>query len=112
MHARNRGLEDVLATSEHGRVRAKAMRAQVCPLVSEILRRAHEQGTLHEDFAPEDAAFVLWTGDWDIERGASFTSELWQRFLGLLLDGLRAGRATAPPAPQVELARVARLEEG
>lgn len=115
LHARNRGLKDVLATSEHGRGRAEAMRAQMWPLVSELVHRAHEQGTLRPDFAPEDIALVLWTGDRVIERSASFAPELWRRFLGLLIDGLGAGGATslpAPPATQAQLAPWTRAGRG
>ena len=46
LHAGNRGLKDVLATREHGRERAQAMRARIRPLLRRLIERAQEQGAL------------------------------------------------------------------
>jgi len=111
LHAENRGLKDVLATNERGRKRADAMRARIRPLVGRMIERAQEQGTLRSDFTPEDLPLVFWSGNRVIETTASVAPDHWRRYLGLLLDGLRADAATplpGRPLTQAQLARAAR----
>ncbi len=115
LHAANRGLKDVLATSERGRKRAEAMRARVRPLLRQMVDRAHAQGALRPDFTAEDVPLVFWTAGRVIEVTESVAPDYWRRHLGLLLDGLRAGSATPlprPPLTQDELARATRRREG
>src|SRR5436309_12331345 len=45
LHARNRGLKDVIATRAHGRARAEAMRTRMRPLLRRLIERAQEQGS-------------------------------------------------------------------
>jgi AcrR family transcriptional regulator len=82
LHVVNRGLKDVLATREHGRERAEAMRARIRPLLRRTIARA---------------------------------PDYWRRYLGFLLDGLRAEGATplaAPPLTRAQLARATKRREG
>jgi AcrR family transcriptional regulator len=107
LHGTNRGLKDVIA-SEQGRGRAQAMRARIRPLLARLIDRAHEQGTLRADFTAADLPLVFWTGGRVIEATAAIAPDLWRRYLGLLLDGLRAPAATplpAPPLTQEQLAQ-------
>ncbi|HYZ77532.1 MAG TPA: helix-turn-helix domain-containing protein [Gaiellaceae bacterium] len=113
-HAANRGLKDVLA-SEHGRQRAQAMRERIRPLLRRLIERAQEQGALRPDFTAEDLPLVFWTAGRVIETTAAFAPDHWRRYLGLLLDGLRAEAASplpAPPLTQAQLARAARRQHG
>jgi AcrR family transcriptional regulator len=115
LHAANRGLKDVLATSERGRKRAEAMRARVRPLLRQMVDRAQAQGALRPDFTAEDVPLVFWTAGRVIEVTESVAPDYWRRHLGLLLDGLRTGSATPlprPPLTQDELARATRRREG
>jgi AcrR family transcriptional regulator len=100
-HAANRGLKDVLATRGHG-LRREAMRARIRPLVRRMIERAQEQGTLRRDFAAEDVPLLFWTTDRVIEQTTADAPEYWRRWLGLLLDGLRAEAATPLPQPPLE----------
>src|SRR5438094_1405887 len=45
-HARNRGLKDVFETQTRGRERAAEMRRRIRPLLTRLVARAHEDGTL------------------------------------------------------------------
>jgi len=113
-HALNRGLKDVLATSEHGRKRAEAMRTRMRPLLRELIGRAQAQGALRPDFAFEDVPMVFWTGGRVIEATETVAPDYWRRFLGLFLDGLRASAATPlprPPLTRTQLARAAKRRE-
>ncbi len=114
LHAANRGLKDVLASRAHGSRRARAVRARMRPLVDRLVERAHEQGTLRSDFTAEDLPLAFWTGDRVIEATAAVAPDYWRRYLGLLLDGLRADSATplpGRPLSQAQLARVTRRRE-
>jgi len=109
-HAANRGLKDVLAARGQGAQRAEAMRARIRPLLRRMIQRAQEQGTLRADFKPEDLPLVFWTADRVIDRTAAVAPDYWRRFLGLLLDGLRADAATPlprPPLTRTQLERTA-----
>ena len=114
LHATNRGLKDVLATRGRGRERADAMRARIRPLLRRTIARAQEQGSLRRDFAAEDVPFVIWTVGRVIETSGQVAPEYWRRYLGFVLDGLRAGAATplpAPPLTRSQLARATRRRE-
>jgi AcrR family transcriptional regulator len=99
LHAANRGLKDVIATRVHGQARAEAMRRRIRPLLRRLVERAHEQGALRPDFTPEDMPLVFWTSGRVIEATADVAPDLWRRYLGLLLDGLRAEAASSLPHP-------------
>lgn len=107
-HAANRGLKDMLASSERGRERADAMRARIRPPLRRLIRRAHEQGDLRPDFTVEDLPLVFSTATRVIEMTASVAPDHWRRFLSLMLDGLRAGAATPLPQPPLTRAQLAR----
>ena len=107
--AANRGLKDVLAAARgQGAQRAEAMRARIRPLLRRMIQRAQEQGTLRPDFKPEDLPLVFWTADRVIDRTAAVAPDHWRRFLGLLLDGLRADAATPLPGPPLTRAQLER----
>ena len=106
LHAANRGVKDMLATHVHGSSRAAAMRARVRPLVRRLIERAQAQGTLRGDFTPEDLPLVFWTASRVIETTGSVAPGHWRRYLGLLLDGLRADAATSLPTPPLTRAQL------
>jgi hypothetical protein len=85
------------------------MRRRLRPLVRRLIERAQEQGALRPDFTPEDMPLVFSTGGRVIEMTAGVAPDLWRRFLGLMLDGLRAEAATPlahPPLTWAQLNRV------
>jgi AcrR family transcriptional regulator len=112
LHAANRGLKDMLATSELGRERAQAMRARIRPLLARLIERAQAQGALRLDFTTEDLPVVFWTTGRVIETTAGVAPEHWRRFLGLVLDGMRAEAATPLPAPPLTRSQLARTTRG
>lgn len=109
LHVRNRGIKDVIASGQHDRRRLEALRAQLRPLVAELITRAQEQGTLRPDFVAEDMPILIWTGGRVAELTSAVSPELWRRYLGFMLDGLRTGAATPlshPPLTGEQLDRV------
>lgn len=109
LHVRNRGLKDVIASGQHDRRQLEAARAQMRPRVAALIARAQEQGTLRLDFAPEDMPMLFWTGGRVAELTSAVAPELWRRYLGFVLDGLRTDAATPltePPLTRAQLDRV------
>jgi AcrR family transcriptional regulator len=111
LHVENRALREVLAGTEHGHAR-DAVRRRVRPLVRRLIERAHADGSLRPDFAPEDMPLVFMTAGRVLEAGRGVAPDLWRRYLGLLLDGLRAGGATPLPRGPLTQAQMNRLLEG
>ena len=108
LHAANRGLKDVLASRDRARKRSEALRARIHPLLRKLVERAHEQGSLRPDFTVEDLPLVFWTAFRVIERTTTVAPDVWRRYLGLLLDGLRAEAATPLPEPPLTRAQLER----
>ncbi len=108
LHVDNRGLKDMIATRAHGRARAESMRRRMRPLLRRLIERAQEQGALRADFTAEDMPLLFWTGGRVIEATATVAPDFWRRYLGLLLDGLRADAATALPHPPLTRAQLNR----
>jgi AcrR family transcriptional regulator len=94
LQAGNLALMDVVATREHGRTRAATMRRRMRPLIVRIVERAQQQGSLRADFSPEDVPLLLWGGYGILERGGGVAPEVWRRYLGFVVDGLRQDAAT------------------
>jgi AcrR family transcriptional regulator len=111
LHVETRALREVLAGTEHGHAR-DAVRRRVRPLVRRLIERAHADGSLRPDFAPEDMPLVFMTAGRVLEAGRGVAPDLWRRYLGLLLDGLRAGGATPLPRGPLTQAQMNRLLDG
>jgi AcrR family transcriptional regulator len=109
LHTRNRGLKEVFERRMAGKERAEAMRRRIEPLIGRLVARAQEGGKLRPDFRPEDVALLFWGGDRVIELSAAVSPQLWRRYLGFLIDGLRAEAATPLEAPPLTRAQVRRL---
>jgi AcrR family transcriptional regulator len=108
LHGADRGLKDLAASSRHGLARTEAMRARLRPLIRRLVERAQEQGSLRADFTPEDMSLVFWTAGRVIETTSQVAPDFWRRYLGLLLDGLRADAATPLPHPPLTRAQLER----
>lgn len=94
LHARNRGLKDVVETQAHGQERAAAMQRRMAPLVERIVARAQAEGTLRRDFTPQDIALMFWSTDRVIELAGDIAPDAWRRQLGFVFDGLHSTAAT------------------
>jgi AcrR family transcriptional regulator len=108
-NAANRGLKDVVDLHEQGRERIAAMRARIWPLVARLVARAQEDGSLRPDFRPTDMPLIFITAGRLMEATKDCAPDLWRRFFGLLLDGLRAQGATPLMRPSLTRAEVEQL---
>ena len=89
LNASNRGLHAILASHAHGRTRLEALRRRMRPLVGKLIARAQAEGTLRPDFKGQDLRMIFAASGRVIELTAD-EPQLRRRFLGFVLDGLRA----------------------
>jgi AcrR family transcriptional regulator len=108
LHAENRALRELLAGTEHGSARDE-VRRRVRPLARRLVERAQADGSLRADFTPEDLPLVFMTAGRVIEAAHAVSPELWRRYLGLLLDGLRTEGASPLPRGPLTRAQMNRL---
>jgi AcrR family transcriptional regulator len=80
--------------------RIQEMHREVTEGMEELLRRGREAGVIRPDVRPEDLIVLLTTIGATMERFDGADPQLWRRYLGVVLDGLRAaGAAPLTPGP-------------
>lgn len=85
----DRGLYEALSGQGDPQAQA-AIWPPIVEAVTALFDRAHAAGVIRPDAAPEDmpAVFAMLGPAFEMSRAAS--TELWRRYLALMLDGLRA----------------------
>jgi AcrR family transcriptional regulator len=96
MHARDRGLKDVLLCSERGRDRVAAVRAIIRPLAAELLERAQAAGALREDVTSFDVPMIQHAVSAIADLTRDVSPDYFERILTLLVDGLARERTPTP----------------
>jgi AcrR family transcriptional regulator len=112
--ALSRGMGDVFFSNDEGREQIACARERVAPLAEALIARAQDAGALRLDVTVSDLFTVSRMVEAVIDFARPVAPEAWRRYLGLVLDGMRAeGVArtplTAPPLTdeQVEQAKAA-----
>jgi AcrR family transcriptional regulator len=112
LQAHDRGLKELLASSTHGGGCVVDARDQLRTLVTEVFDRAKAAGVVRDDADPYDAALIFIMLGTVMDRTRDIAPEVWRRYLGLVLDGLRPGAPTPLPVralAEQELTAVMRL---
>ena len=100
MQAADQGVQDVLTTTFPTDRAMEAQRAHGYERLTELIRRAQDQGGLRADFVPEDVVLLLLANAGVVRTMRTAAPDAWRRFVGLMLDGLRAdGARPLPPPP-------------
>jgi AcrR family transcriptional regulator len=85
--------------------RMQELREEMMTGIDEILRRGRAAGVIRRDVAAEDVPVLATAIGATMERFQATSPELWRRYLGVVLDGLRADGAMplepGPPGPDV-----------
>jgi AcrR family transcriptional regulator len=95
--ASDRGLRELAFTGQHGRERVARARARIAPIVEQLVANALASGQLRADFRPEDMSIIQKMVCDVMDISSAVSPELWRRYLGMLLDGLRATRSGPTP---------------
>jgi AcrR family transcriptional regulator len=97
LHADDRGLKEVALSGAHGLERVGRARQLMLPLITGLVTRAQEQGSLRPDLEPTDLPLLqLMLGSLS-ECTRDVDPQLWRRYLGILTDGLRTRRDEPSP---------------
>lgn len=74
-------------------------RTRIRPLISRLIAQAQEAGELRADVGYEDVSVLLWTTGRVVDATRDVEPAFWQRYLALVVDGLRADNASPLPQP-------------
>jgi AcrR family transcriptional regulator len=101
LNMRDRGLFEAVAERLMRDPRFLERHEQLMEIVGELVARAKAEGDLRKDVCPQDIPVLVCAA---AQAGAtvdSAGSELWRRYLQVVIDGLRAqpGRSRLKPAP-------------
>lgn len=94
---RNRGLRDVLLRSEFACAAAARTRDAVAPILSELIERAQAAGRLRPDVVVNDIPMLVTMLGAVSDYVGPEDTELWRRYMVLILDGLVADRTSWTP---------------
>src|SRR3954471_3441086 len=94
LQARDRGLKELLTCSAHGGAALTDAKGRLRTRVTELFDRAKAAGVLREDADPLDTPVIMFMLGAVMDRARDVEPELWRRYLGLVLDGLRPESAT------------------
>jgi AcrR family transcriptional regulator len=109
LQASDRGLKDVLFSAGTGRTRVLTARQKIAPPVAKLVRRAIDAGVLREDVDTSDVPAINLMLNTLVDFGRDVQPELYQRYLTLVLEGLRR-RPDAQPLP-VDALGIGRYQE-
>lgn len=93
------GLRQMMLFATYGKDRVAYARERMRPVITRLVQRAQEAGQLRADFSPTDVPVIAFMLSKAAEYGAPVRSDLWQRYLALIVDGLRPARDGVTPLP-------------
>jgi AcrR family transcriptional regulator len=106
LQLQNRALLEVLTLRLQEEPRLAQGRARIRSLIEQLVARAQAQGTLRADVGAADIQVLLWQLGRVVETTEGCRGDLWRRYLGLALDGLRASAAHPLPRPPASSAQL------
>jgi AcrR family transcriptional regulator len=92
MQATDLGLRALMKSRSRGGQRAEEAHERIGSALSELVRRARQQGDLRRDLDISDLPIFNHMLGAAIELTAELEPEAWRRYLGIVLDGMRAER--------------------
>jgi AcrR family transcriptional regulator len=99
LQARDRGLKELIADHAHGGECLIRARDRLRVLVTELFDRAKAAGVVRPDAEALDTPMIFMMLGPLMERAHDVDPDLWRRYLGLVLDGLRPCATTPLPRP-------------
>jgi AcrR family transcriptional regulator len=99
LQARDRGLKELIADHAHGGECVVRSRDRLRLLVTELFERAKRAGVVRADAEAFDTPLIFMMLGPLMDRAHDVDPDLWRRYLGLVLDGLRPAAATPLPRP-------------
>jgi AcrR family transcriptional regulator len=88
--ADNRGLHEVLNSSDYGQDRVAAARGRIMPIIGDMLTRSQEQGSVRKDIEPSDLGMLMMMVS-SLAHVQEARNDAWVRYFELMMDALSAG---------------------
>jgi AcrR family transcriptional regulator len=93
------GLRQMMLFATYGKDRVAYARERMRPVVARLVARAQEAGQLRGDFSATDVPMIAFMLSKATEYAAPARPGLHQRYLALIIDGLRPTRDGVTPLP-------------
>jgi AcrR family transcriptional regulator len=106
----DRGLKDVLFSPGRGHERTAHARQALAPIVTKLVQRAVDAGAVRSDFSTSDVPLITFMLHTMVDFGRDIEPELYKRYLGIVLEGLRS-RPDLEPLP-VDALDMPRFQQG
>ncbi|MCV7229998.1 TetR/AcrR family transcriptional regulator [Mycolicibacterium komossense] len=87
--ATDRGLREMVYSKAYGGRRVEVSRLRLDPPISRLVERACADGYLRPDVMPADMPIISLLAGTVSEWAGHVEPELWRRYVGLMLDGMR-----------------------
>jgi AcrR family transcriptional regulator len=97
LQANDRGLREALFTAGPGRERVDRARSTIAPAASQLIQRAKDAGRRRADVGVYDIAMTQIMIGAVADATRDVAPETWERFVGIILDGLRESRPGPTP---------------
>jgi AcrR family transcriptional regulator len=97
LHATDRSVKEVLLGSPDQRPRIARARKRISPLVMQLVSRAQADGAIRNDVSAFDVPIMQFMLGAFTDLEVPGQPDLWRRYLGLFLDGLRTRDPTPLP---------------
>jgi AcrR family transcriptional regulator len=95
--ARDRGLFEAIGSAVSGDEHLHARHVELMGRLEAIVEAAKAAGVLREDIAATDLPMLAAGAASSCQTAGGDAPDLWRRYLGIMLDGLRPGAATPLP---------------
>lgn len=99
-HAADRGFKEIALSGSHGCARIARARELMFPLVTRLVERAQADGSLRPDVRATDLPLLQLMLGSLTECTRAVEPEIWRRYLGIVIDGLRTRRDEPSPLAQ------------
>jgi AcrR family transcriptional regulator len=108
--ARHRGLAEQMATEIDVSVEARPLRGELRDAVNELLARAQAAGAIRSDVGPADVAMLFSGVAHATAVVGNLQTQLRERYVAIILDGLRPLDASRLPGHPMDFAQLQRLK--
>lgn len=108
--ARDRGLFEAIGGSVSGDEHLHARHAELMLQLEAVADRAKAAGVLREDVVATDLPLLAAGAAGSCQVAGNDTPDLWRRYVGIMLDGLRAAAATPLPVAPRTLEEILRAK--
>jgi hypothetical protein len=104
LQVHDRGFFDAVATRFHTEPHLRELRDSLIDAAGRLLRGAQDAGAVREDVVAEDVPRLMCAAVGAVGPMNAAFPDLWRRYLGVILDGLRPDAATQLDEPAASLA--------